>query len=226
MNTGRQTICNLIATATILAMGAMSASAATFDFSPGATGFPFNPTGNVNTGVTTFSQPVSGITLTGTANGGNISANNQTTGAGNGNVGLGVVGNGGTAINSGGGENLTFTFDMNVLLEEIVIDGHANPESAQVALPGFTFQVVGANTINGSAPAGTTFLSTSGADATVEDFVTFGTPFALSAGQSIVLSNSTSGGYFVQSITASPVPEPSGIVLAAAGLLMFLRRRK
>ena len=226
MNLGQKTAFNMIAIATMLAIGTMSASATMFDFAPGAPGFPFNPVGNVNTGVASFTQLVNGITLTGTSTGGNISANNQATGPGNGNVGLGVVGNGGTAINSTAGEKLTFTFDMDVILDEIVIDGHANPESAQVDLPGFTFQVVGANTVNGSAPAGTTFLSTNGADATVEDFITFSPGFTLLAGQSLMLSNSTAGGYFVQSLHAKPVPEPSGLALAAVGLLMFLRRRR
>ncbi|MEO0587761.1 MAG: PEP-CTERM sorting domain-containing protein [Planctomycetota bacterium] len=199
-------------------------SAALFDFAPGATGYPFNPVGNVNTGVGNFNQTVDGMTLTASASGGNISANNQSVGTGI--VGIGVVGNGGTAINASGGESITVTFDTDVLLEQIVLDGHANPDSAGVTLPGTgLFSVIGANTVNGNPPAGVTFLSLNGGDQTVDDTITFGTPVQIDAGETVVFNNVGGGGYFIRSITVAAVPEPGSLALLGLGVAAVAVRR-
>ena len=215
---------SLLAVAWFVGLSVASASTI-FDFSPGSGNFPFTaPGGFVDSGQPSFNQTESGITLTATAAGGNGNigvANNPN--AAPTTVGIGVAGGGGAALQANG-ESITVTFDTNVLLEEIVLDGHAPPEQAGVALPGFAFSLQQASTINGSAPAGTSFSGAGGA--TVDDTVTFGTPFALSSGQTIVFTNTTSGGYFVRSITVGVVPEPASLALLGLGGLALLATRR
>ena len=211
-------------TTVAIAVGDASASTV-FDFSPGSGDYPFTaPGGFVDTGVSSFDQTEDGATLTAAASGGNgnISAANNPN-AGPTIVGIGVAGGGGSALQANG-ESITVTFDTDVLLESIVLDGNAPPEQPGIALPGFSFSLQQANTINGSAPAGTVF-SGAGA-ATVDDTLTFTTPFALSAGQSVVFTNTTSGGYFVRSLTVAVVPEPATAVLFMAPLAGWLTTRR
>ena len=214
----------LVAAACLVGLSPVSASTL-FDFSPGSGDFPFTaPGGFVNSGQASFDQTESGITLTAAADGGLGTigvANNPhvapTT------VGIGVAGGGGAALQSG--ESITVTFDTDVLLEEIVLDGHAPPEMAGIALPGFSFSLQQASTINGSAPPGTSFSGAGGA--TVDDTLTFGTPFALSTGQSIVFTLANPmGGYFVRSVTVDVIPEPASIALLALGSLTIYSMRR
>ena len=209
----------------MLSFGVSNASATLFDFAPGSGNFPFTaPGGFVDSGQGSFNQAEDGITLTAAASGGNgnISVANNPN-ANPTTVGIGVAGGGGAALQANG-ESITVSFDTSVLLEELVLDGHAPPEQAGVALPGFSFSLQQASTINGSAPPGTTFSGAGGA--TVDDTVTFGIPFALSAGQTIVFTNTTSGGYFVRSITASAIPEPTTLALLMASSIVVMSRRR
>lgn len=212
---------HLCASLTLLALvlAASPTHAATlFDFSPGAGDFPFTaPGGFADSGQSSFMQTEAGVTLTAAASGGN--GNIGVANAPNANpttVGIGVAGGGGAALQANG-ESITLSFDSNVSIESIVLDGHAPPEIAGVALPGFSFSLQQASTINGSAPAGTVF-SGAGA-ATVDDTVTFTTPFALAAGETVVFTNTTSGGYFVRSITVNAIPEPTSLLLITMGAI-------
>lgn len=205
-----------------------NAASILFDFSPGAPGYPLTAAGGfANSGMASFNQSVSGVTLTGAASGGLGTigvANNPNVAPTT--VGIGVAGNGGAAL--GLNETVSLSFDANVSIESIVLDGHAPPEVAGVTLPGTgQFTVAMADIVGGTPPPGLTFSGAGGA--TVDDTITFGTPFALSAGQTVdfQLTNSAGGGYFIRSITVDVVPEPATLgLLVLAGLTTLTAGRR
>ena len=139
--------------------------------------------------------------------------------------GIGVRGNGSWAINGNTAEALVLSFDMDVELCSIDLNGIGvapnNNDRAIISFGGFVVDVFGNNTVNGTPPAGTTFSGGT------TDVVTFGTPVVLTAGSTITLEgpNAGTGAFSLRNIKVNPVPEPA-LPFGFVGLsLVALRRR-
>ena len=195
----------------------------------------------------------SGITLTVEAIGGNnaitfnglsepigVNGNNIPANFGDGDgtaFGIGVRGGAGFAINGNTPEALSLSFNQNVVINSIDLNGigfgGAVNDRALVTIGGSVIDVFGLNTVNvsGTAIPGVTFNGGT-TNGNINDVINFATPLSLPAGSTILLEgpNAGTGAFTLRGLDVNPVevvPEPSSMMLLAfTGIAACLRRRR
>lgn len=151
--------------------------------------------------------------------------------------GIGVRGSGSFAINGNTAEALSLSFDQNVTINSIDLNGigfgTAANDRALVTIGGSTIDVFGSNIVNitGTPLTGVTFNGgTTNGD--INDVINFATPLALTAGDTIRLEgpNAGTGTFTLRGLDVNipeVVPEPSSMMLLAfTGIAACLRRRR
>jgi len=195
----------------------------------------------------------SGITLTVEAIGGNnaitfnglsepigVNGNNMPSFYGDGDAvgfGIGVRGGNGFAINGNTPEALSLSFNQNVVINSIDLNGigfgSAVNDRALVTIGSSTIDVFGANIVNitGTALTGVTFNGGTN-NGNINDVISFANPLSLPAGSTILLEgpNAGAGAFTLRGLDVNPVavvPEPSSMLLLAfSGIAACLRRRR
>ena len=130
--------------------------------------------------------------------------------------GIGVRGNGTWAVNGNSSEALSLSFNSDVLINSIDLNGIGvapnNNDRAIITIGTSVIDVFGASTVTGTPPVGTTF------NGGAFDVINFSTPVALAGGETILLEgpNAGSGSFSLRglTVTTSAVPEPSSFLMS------------
>jgi hypothetical protein len=205
--------------------GVAIAAPITFSTEPGSSDFPTVTVAGTTGQNSLASQPNAGLILTVTANGGS----NTISGSNDGGGGFGVLGNGSFDINNrdaGSDESLILSFNQDVFLNGITFKVVAFADAVQLDISSLSISTEAAG--NSSFTPTVTGLSTTG-NATGPFALSFTDgAFLLGAGETIVIGQgaNSNNGILLESITATPIPEPGSLGLTALGAMAFAFRRR